>query len=170
MSQQTPEQKILFLHLFLVADISNLNLPSSCFIMYYILHLKWSFHKSDWFWKQHDWVSSSSHRCISRGHVWCQSESHCHTIRLYCFLHVPFSIAERLYFKVEIRKQCVYLTHLWRQQVAELNPDMLLRSKPKKADGLISMPVFAQFGPGVETRLPTCSGQILNMFPGPELL
>ena len=47
---------------------------------------------------------------------------------------------------------------------------MLLRGKPKKADGLISMLVFAQFGPGVETRLPTYSGQTLNIFPVPDLL
>lgn len=41
---------------------------------------------------------------------------------------------------------------------------MLLRVKPKKADGLITTPVLAQFGPGVESRLLTRSGQIFNMF------
>lgn len=61
-------------------------------------------------------------------------------------------------------KKCYFIS------VYTLNREMLLRGIPKKTDGLITMPVLAQFGPGVETRLPTCSGQIFNMFSGPELL
>lgn len=46
----------------------------------------------------------------------------------------------------------------------------MIRGRPNEAGGLITFPVLSQFGPGVKSRLPTSSGPILNMFPGPELL
>lgn len=40
----------------------------------------------------------------------------------------------------------------------------------RRKDEAVTTPVLVQFVPGVETRLLTCSGQICNRFPGPELL
>lgn len=40
----------------------------------------------------------------------------------------------------------------------------------RKKDEVITLPVLAQFGPGVETRLLTYSGQICNVLSGPDLL
>lgn len=136
------------------------------FIMFYN-NWNWVSIQSDSFWKQHDWVSSVF-AASTEAIFGVRASSHCNMIRLHCLVHMcRFPLQEQ----VEIRKQCLLSYSIsGGNKLLNWTQNCISGAEAAKADELIRMPVLAQFGPGVETRLPTCSGQILNMFAGPELL